>query len=430
MSNLYTTDRITTLANGIKDVSPKFSATSYVRSHLTDEQVSNAMSASGLVSRVVRIPAEDATSKWRNWQLEDDQAAKIDDVEKNLGIRKKVRQAYSDARAYGEGFIYIDNGENPEEELNPETSAPIRFVVKLARWQVTSGEISYDPMSPQYGFPKHYDLTTDSELIVRIHPSRICHFIGDDPIMNSVSSRVGASVLEPILEKMLSYDVVLLNIAEMTMEAKVDVMKINGLLEKVRDPEELDHVQRKLRLAMETKRTAGALIMDSDEEDWEQKVMNFSTLPAIVETFERAAAGDARIPRSRLFGVQTSGLGNAGSSDDVDYYDYIKSLQENKISPPMAILDKMIVKTALGTSGGEAYEWASLYQMDDLEKAEIGDKIIAKYERAVRAGIFPSELAYEQCVNELVEAGVASGLNQVAAKWEGYDGDEEENDEF
>jgi phage-related protein (TIGR01555 family) len=266
--------------------------------------------------------------------------------------------------------------------------------------------------------------------LLRIHPSRIVHLVGRKRREYGNSARMGQSVVSAVMDDLKAVDAVMANVADMTMEAKVDVVKISGLLNKVTNPEELAALQSKIQLAMMTKATNGALVMDMEEEDWQQKQMGFATIPDVIDRFQIAAAGAAQIPRSRLFGVQTGGLGDSGKSDTVDYYDRIKSMQENEIQPPMTVLDKMIIKTALGSIPEEVhYNWRSLWQMDDKTKQEIGKMIVDRYAVAVEKIGFPEELAFEQVVNELTEAGVSPGLEQAAEGWAASVGGDEGADD-
>ena len=397
----------------------KFQAASYTATEYTDQQLLAAYNGSGLVSRVVDMPASDATRMWREWQAEADQITAIEDVETRFNVKDALNDALIDARLFGDGYIFIDDGTDTTQPLDHERSRGLRFVVKVDRWQISEGAYEYDPLSEFYNRPAWYDLLGGDTQLLQIHPSRIVHLVGRKrKSYNTIGGRMGKSVLAPIMDSLKGFDAVMANVADMTMEAKVDVMKIQGLMQKVTDPNELAALQAKLQLAMYTKGTNGALILDMDEEEWQQKQMGFATLPDIIDRFQMAASGDAKVPRSRLFGVQTGGLGDAGKSDTQDYYDGIKSMQENEIQPALTVLDKMIVKTALGRVPDEVhYNWRSLYQTEPKTLQEIGEKITDRWRNLYKDGVVPVELAFDQLVNDLTEAGIAPGFEQRAEEW-------------
>lgn len=422
--NTYINDTFTALVGGMTADRSKFKGSTYARVNYTDQQLLDAYDGSALVSRVVDVPANDAFRMWREWQAEADQITALEGVEEQFDVKRKLLESRIDARLFGNGYLFISDGADPSKPLVPETSSGLKYVVQLDQYQISEGEYSYNPMDERYGKPLWYDIMSGDTSILRVHPSRIVHQVGRERRGSFSYSRYGQSVLPPMMDNLKAYDAVMANIADMTMEAKVDVMKIQGLMQKVTDPTELAAMQAKLQLAMMSKATNGAIILDMEDEDWQQKNMSFATLPDIVDRHEVAAAGASGIPRSRLFGVQTGGLGNAGESDRADYYDAIKSIQENEITPCMSVLDKMIIKTALGSIPDDVhYNWRSLYQMDDKEKQEIGGMITKRYIDAVNGGLLPVDVASPQLVNELTEAGVSPGLEAAYNDW--FDGVDE-----
>lgn len=422
----YTTDTLTALAGGLTDTRSKFKGATYTAVTYTDQQLLSAYNGSALVSRVVDMPANDSTRMWREWQAEAEQITKIEAVENDNEIQLKVQDGIIDARLFGDGYLFIDDGTDPEEPLDPETSPGLRFLVKVDRWQISEGTYDYDPMSVNYNRPSYYDLMGGDTTLLRIHPSRIVHLIGRKRRSYGVSARLGQSVVEAMFDDLKAYDAVIANVADMTFEAKIDVFAVQGLMNKVQDPSELAAITDKYALTAYMKSVNGMIVRDMDEEDYEQKTLSFATLPDIIDRFQMAASGAAKIPRSRLFGVQTGGLGDAGKSDTVDYYDGIKSSQENEITPAMRVLDDLVVKTALGSIPEDVhYNWRSLWQLDDKTKQEIGTAISNRYVSLYEKGVFPVELAFKQAVNELTEAGVAPGLEEAAKEWEdALDGDE------
>lgn len=423
----HITDTLTALAGGLTDTRSKFKQSHYTRVIYTDDQLFNSYEGSALVQRVVDMPANDATRMWREWQAEDDQISKLEGVEKRFNIQEHLRDAYQDARLFGDGYIYFDDGTDPSEPIDPDSARELRFVVKVDRWQISEGEYDYDPLSEFYNRPAYYDLMGGDTNLLRIHPTRIVHVVGRKRKSYGVSQRLGQSVITSMMDDLKGYDAVMANIADMTFEAKIDVFAVANLMNNVRDPEQLQSIMDKYAVTALMKSNNGMIVRDMEEEDYQQKTLSFATLPDIIDRFQMAASGAAQIPRSRLFGVQTGGLGNAGESDQKDYFDTIKSIQENELQPSMRILDKMIVKTALGSIPDEVhYNWRSLFQLNDKDKQEIGNKIADRWRNLYKDGVVPVELAFDQLVNELVEAGVSPGLEQAANDWRDAIGGEDD----
>ena len=96
--------------------------------------------------------------------------------------------------------------------------------------------------------------------------------------------------------------------------------------------------------------------------------------------------------------------------------------------PAMWRLDEAVVRSALGARPPEVYyEWASLWQVSERERAEIG-KVTADTIRQLRdADVFPVEALSRAGGNALVETGALPGLDAALADYGyvGAGGDEE-----
>lgn len=418
-------DSLTNLTAGLTPARSKSMMSTYARPNITDQQLDEAYAASAIVQRVVDIPADDMTSKWREWQGDIDQITKIEEVERDFSIQDKVLQSIKRARVSGDAYMYFDNGDDPETPLDTNRSRPLRFVTALDRYDMADGEIEDDPMMPTFGMPRYYEVVTGDQML-RIDPSRIAHFTGRKRLDARRMGRVGESILPAMMNNLKSYDSVMANVSDMTWEAKIDVFGVMDLMRKVQDPDELNALMTRYNLMATQKGVNGMIVHDAKEEEYQQKQLSFATLPDIIDRFEVAVSGAAMVPRSRLFGVQTGGLGNAGESDEATYFGRISSKQNNELTPTIRNLDELIIRTALGSRPPELhYNWRPLSSPDAKEIAEIGGLIVKKWVDAVNAGIYSAEFATEPMTNELVEAGCGAGLEQALSDWSGamHEGD-------
>ena len=165
-------DTFTALAGGMTPTRSKFQAASYTATEYTDQQLLAAYNGSGLVSRVVDMPASDATRMWREWQAEAEQITAIEGVEAQFNVKDALNDALIDARLFGDGYIFIDDGTDTQEPLDPDRSRGLRFVVKVDRWQISEGTYEYDPLSEFYNRPSYYDLLGGDTQLLQIHPTR------------------------------------------------------------------------------------------------------------------------------------------------------------------------------------------------------------------------------------------------------------------
>ena len=411
-------DTLTSMIAGLTPARSKAQSVTFSGRVISQVEIDNAVRFSSLARRIIHMPAEDMTRKWREWQGEADQISKIEQAETKFGVLGKVRKTLARANQRGDAYIFIDNGEDPIKPLVPETARPLRSVSAVQPGVIEQGDIDQDIMSEFYDSPANYDILSTNGLI-RVHPSRIVHFIGAarDEYSYACSND---STLTAMMDDLKNHDSSMANLADMMFEAKVDVMKVKDLMLRVSDPVTEAAMQARYQLAATMKSVNGMMVIDMADEDYQQKQISFATLPDVIDRFQIAVSGAARIPRALLFGVSAGGMGSTGDLELSAYYDMINARQSNDMQPRMSYLDKMLIKTALGTLPPELhYNWRSLWQMSDKEKAEIGKMIVEKYKMAVDAGIFSAEFSTEPLINELTEAGVSPGLESAFNEFTG-----------
>ena len=85
----------------------KASGSEYFYAPLTRTQIIGAYRSAWLPRKIVDIPAEDATRKWRTWNATKEQITAIEAVEQRFDIRAKVRRAMILARLTGGAAIYF-----------------------------------------------------------------------------------------------------------------------------------------------------------------------------------------------------------------------------------------------------------------------------------------------------------------------------------
>src|SRR5690606_8806034 len=111
-------------------------------------------------------------------------------------------------------------------------------------------------------------------------------------------------------------------------------------------------------------------LLDGDEK-LDRLTLNLSGVAPILDNFMVWIAGAAEIPVTRLFGEASKGLNATGEGDLKNYYDSIRSKQTSQLDKPMALLDAIVVRSAVGTMPEDYnYDWNRLYQPNRKEEAE------------------------------------------------------------
>ncbi len=390
--------------------------------HLSDVDADNAYRGTWLARKVIDIPALDSCRKWRGWSAEQDQITDIEAEEKRLGLQQKVLDAMIRARLTGGAALYIGTGHaDPMKPLNPESLSKggIRHLNVLSKRVLTAGELDRDPESPGYGRPAFYNLSSGTTGQLQIHPSRLVILQGavkPDPEL-AAGDGWGDSVLLAISKAIKDADATAGNIASLVFEAKVDIVKIPDFMERLADPEFEAQMLQRLQLAMMAKGINGTLIMDAAEE-YEQKTAQFGGLTDVLMAFMQMASGASDIPMTRLLGQSPGGLNASGESDLRNYYDRISSNQELVLQPALQVLDECLIRSALGTRPPEVfYNWRSLWQTTDKERADIGKTTAETIKTVAETRLIPDPVMVQVAANMLTEAGVAPGLEAEMLKY-------------
>lgn len=364
---------------------------------------------------VYRIP-EDCFRKGYSWYADPEQIARLESLEKQHKIRDKKRESVSMARLDGEAYIYFDVASgSPSQELRLDNvrAGSLRFVNVISRSNVNIGELEKDPMSPFYNQPKYYELSGGTGASVRIHPSRIARFVcNKDPF-----SHLGTSILDSVNEVICSAISTRENVVALVHQARVWVLGVDGLGNKVSDPREEELLRKRYMLFNEMLSTNALALTDKDGEVLTQQSAQFGTLPDVIESMRREVAAALDIPYALLFG-RSGGIGTNGEMDLKEYYDNISVIQRNAIDGPCEILDEVIIRSALGNRPDEVYHmWDSLWQDTGEQKASIGKTIADTVKGLVDSGVIPADVLTQSTVNALVENGSLPGLEQSYQEW-------------
>ncbi|WP_343649475.1 phage portal protein [Stenotrophomonas sp.] len=393
----------------------KAASTFYGIPTLSEQEADNAYRGTWLAKKVIDIPAMDSCRKWRGWSADQAQISALEAEEKRLGLQQKVLKAMIRARLTGGAALYIGTGHSdPTQPLKPESlgKGGILHINVLSKRVLQAGELDLDPESPGYGLPAFYTLSSGSAGQVQIHPSRLVILHGSekpDPEFG-ISDGWGDSVLLAISKAIKDADASAANIASLVFEAKVDVIKIPNFMSMLADEEYEKQVLQRLQLAAMAKGINGALLLDAGEE-YEQKQAQFGGLVDLLMGFMQLTAGASDIPMTRLLGQSPGGLNASGDSDLRNYYDRISSNQELVLQPALQILDECLIRSALGSRPQEVfYNWRSLWQTTDTERAAIGKTTAETIMTISETRLLPDEVMSTVAVNMLTEAGVAPGL--------------------
>ncbi len=418
----YIKDTLSSFVNNLgKAGQDKAASVGYTLSLLSDQELQTIYRDTWLAGKIIDIPAFDSVRRWRDWQANKDTIKLLEAEEKRLGLKRKLLRTMIRARLFGGAALYIGTGDaNPEKPLDPATvkKQGIRFLTPMLRKDLTPGDTDQDPESEYFGQPAWYTFATGPKLGLKIHPSRLVIFQGrelpDDELQVTITMGGGKgwgdSVLQAVITAVKNSDSTTANVASLVFEAKVDIVRIPDMMSNLANPEYEERLLRRFSLANVAKGVASTLLLDKEEE-YESKATSFQNLPDVMDRFMQLVSGASDIPVTRLLGQSPAGMNSTGESDLRNYYDRVQSMQNNEITPAMNILDECLIRSATGTRDEDLhYIWASLWQLTDKERADIG-KINAETITTINnTGLYPQEAVANAGANMLVENGVFPGL--------------------
>lgn len=418
--NLY--DTLVNFVSRLGTSTDKNTYNRYGMTVLTAEQLETAYRGDWVARKCVDIPAKDATRAWRSWQAKDDQIERIEAEEKRLALQRKTRVALQKARLYGgAGMVLGMRDRTPERPLDVEAvrEGDLLYVHVLSRLELKAGDLNRDLASPLFGEPAHYEVSSEKG-VVRIHPSRVVRFLGKElPDQRLYSDGWPAdSVLQSVDDAVKNVGLTSSGVAALVNEAKMDVLKIPNFMQNIGTTEYKNRMLDRLSLVNTSKSLMSTILTDKEEE-WQRITTSFSSLPDILKIYLLVACGAVDIPATRFVGQSASGLNATGEGDLRNYYDSVRSEQETETSPALERLDETLVRSTLGSRPPEIhYEWRSLWQMDDVQRASVSLSKAQAYKIDVDAGGINPEVLAKARLNQLVEDGTYPGLEDAMAEAE------------
>lgn len=412
---------ITRLRDGLANVVSRLGTRSdkarwdtYVAYDAPAEEIDAAFRTTWL-RKICEIPALDATREWRAWQAEDAQIEAIEKEENRLGLRTKLCEALTWARKDGGAIILMGGLPGlPSSPVNIEAVkiGDLKYLTVIERDQISPGERDSDVLSANYGLPMKYTVgSTD------IHPSRVIRLSGNK-ISNFRQWNAGWSdpIWLAVRDGVKNSDLIAAAVASLVHEAKVDIVKIKGLGERLGTQAYEDLLIQRFTSTNTLKSLVNALILDGEDE-WDQKALNFAGFPDIQDRALMTMCGLADIPATRLLGRSPQGLNATGDSDLKNYYDMVRSRQEMELTPALHPMDEILIRSALGSRPPEIYyEWNPLWQMSATESATVEKTFADALTARINTGAIDERVLAKAELNRMVESGQYPGIEAAIAE--------------
>jgi len=415
LDSLLIGDSLTNVISAIGQASSKVSATTYT---MPTDDYTEAMAAylsSPWFGKIVEIPADDAVREWRSWKATRQQIERLEAEESRIQLRSRVRQLMIESRVKG-GAIAIMVGlpGSPQSpvDLSRMTRGSLRHIAVVGRDCLSCGPVVRDPMASGYGMPEYYTVSTDSGQ-QQVHHSRTVRLDGRRLLSAHGHQEWGTTVWTHLRDAVRSADLSSPIVHQLMLESKIDIVKIQDLIQYLGTEEGSELIQKRFMLANMMKSVGNALVLDKDDE-WQQRQVSWAGIPDVVYMLLSFLSGAADIPVTRLVGLSARGLNATGEGDLRNYYDSVRCYQQITLDPAMSSLSECLIRSALGSRPDDIwYEWRPLYQMTRKEQAEV-DKIESEtVTNYVNTGLVPADALAEAAHVRMVESGSWPGLERA-----------------
>lgn len=427
---------VTQLFDGLKNAitgagtrrDPRAASTYGVAIALTQQDIDAAYRGSGLLRKIIQIPALDMVREWRDWKLDADDVAKIEDEEKRLGLQAKVRAAEV-LRGLGGGALILGLPGDPSQPA-PETIGigQLAFVNVVSRWHLSFSQMQDDARLPGYGEPLMWQLNSGTTAQMAIHPSRVVPFRADTTAMLAAltigrdDAFWGESRVAQVLDAVKDSDGARGAFASMLHKARLTRIGIPRLSEIVSTPGGEAAVSARLEVIALAESMFNATLFDAgsdgkDAERIDDVTYSFAGAKDILSAYAEFVAAISDIPATRLLGRAPEGMNASGDSQQADWKKLVKAKQELDLAPCLDRMDPWLLQSALGSApDGYWWEFAPLDTPDQSEVATRFKTEMEAIERLLVMAAIPERAFNEAVQSKMIEEGYLPGLEAALMK--------------
>ena len=390
---------------------------------LTQPEIDAAYRGSGLMRKIIQIPALDMVREWRDWKIDADLVTKIEDEEKRLGLQAKVRAAEV-LRGLGGGALILGLPGDPSQPA-PETIGigQLAFVNVVSRWHLSFSQMQDDARLPGYGEPLMWQLNTGGAAMMNIHPSRVVPFRADTSAMLAAltigrdDAFWGESRVAQVLDAVQDSDAARGAFASLLHKARLTRIGIPGLSALVAAPGGEEAVSARLSVIALAESIHNASVYDSgtdgtNAEKIDDVSYSFAGAKDILSAYAEFVAAISDIPATRLLGRAPEGMNASGDSQQQDWRKRIRAMQTLDLAPCLERIDPYLVQSATGARP-DAGAWFDFSPLDNPSEKDNADRFavqVGAIEKLVNMGIMPERALAKGAQSLLIEEGYLPGL--------------------
>lgn len=421
----WTADGLSNALSGLGTALDVRIASYYSFTPLGQAEIEAAYRGSGLMRKVIEIPAFDMVREWRDWQADAEQIEKLEAEERRLGLRGKIMLAEI-LRGLGGGAMILGAPGDLAMPLNERTPGKLFYIHVVSRYALTGEDWIDDLDDPGFGGPKFWQVLSGTQQ-QRIHPSRVVAFTGDAiPDLAGADPETkfwGESKVQRVIDAVKDSDTARAAFATMIHKARNTIIGIPGLSDLVSTTEGEGRLQRRIAALMTGESLFNATLRDAGDgsagagETIDHRQVTWTGIPDVIRVFAEAVSAAADIPMTRLWGKAAEGMNASGDSQQRDWNKMVRARQELTLRPCLEKIDALLIPTALG--GPNADVWWTFAPLDTPTEAEEATRFkstMEAIEKVQNTGAVPDEAFAKALQNTLIEGGWMPGLEGALAE--------------
>lgn len=378
------------------------------------ELIDNIIHKNGIAHKVVTKPAQDATRNgWRiiypsDPKKQEQYQKRLDSLDLKRSLCQELVYYFGHGDAYGTIGIYsptLDNNTAKPFDPKKQPISDIAFFHVFGQNHVQKIEVNDDPTDINYmkeaavvinqtkagdtvdangniqpGIPKTKQIVIDKSRYFHISLDK---FEDDD---------TGNSVITRCWDQIHVLDTALYSVGKLLYAYDINVLTDDGGGYDPDDPLSKEEFERQNRVLSQNMGTDSVLNLH-DGQKFERFSNNVSGIDSLLTFAWQQLAAASNIPKSVLLGEQAGTL--AGATTDVaNYYDNVKSLQEELLRPQLERIIELLMwstDVAGGSEDPDSVDWKlvfnPLWSADDKTQSETFQNTANAVATLVNSGI-------------------------------------------
>lgn len=374
----------------------------------------------------VDLVADDMTRAGIEYKSEmspEDEGA-LDSEATALGLWESINETIKWGRLYGGAIaVMLIDGQDPRTPLQPETVGPGQFkgLLSLDRWMIEpSLEDLCTTYGPHLGLPNYYRVNSSAPALrgLSVHHSRVAmRIVGVQlPYQQRLTENLwGISVLERLYDRMIAFDSASTGAAQLVYKSYLRTLSITGLREVVSaGGAAMQGLTAYAEVMRRYQGIEGLTMIDAEDTLEVQGHSAFSGLSDALNQFGQQLSGALQIPLVRLFGQSPAGLNSSGESDLRTFYDHIRQQQRRHLLTGTSTCYRLIAQSQQITVPPDFnLDFRSLWDLDDVQKADVAGKVVDTVTKAMDAGITGRQTSLKELRQASRVTGVFTNIDQA-----------------